>query len=48
VRELLPGGEQLDAEALVARLGLGAGGRPGRPRVVAIMIATMDSRATID
>lgn len=48
MRELLPGGEQLDAEALVARLGLGAGGRPGRPRVVAIMIASVDGRATID
>jgi len=49
VRELLPGtGEELTAEALVARLGLDGGGRPGLPRVVAIMIASVDGRATID
>ena len=49
MRELLPGaGEELTAEALVARLGFGAGGRPGLPRVAAIMIASVDGRATID
>ncbi len=48
MRELLPdAGEELSAEALVARLALGAGGRPGRPRVVAIMIASADGRATV-
>jgi len=49
VRELLSGaGEELTAEALVARLGLDAGGRPGLPWVAAIMIASVDGRATID
>ncbi|CAA9516270.1 MAG: hypothetical protein AVDCRST_MAG53-3090 [uncultured Solirubrobacteraceae bacterium] len=49
MRELLPrAGGELTAEALVARLGLEAGGRPGLPRVVAIMIASVDGRATID
>jgi len=48
VRELLPGtGEELTADALVARLGLDGGGRPALPRVVAIMIASVDGRATI-
>lgn len=41
-------GEGLDAEALVARLGLQDGGRPGLPRLVAIMIASVDGRATVD
>ncbi len=49
MRELLPGaGEELTAEALIARLRLDGGGRPGLPRVVAIMIASVDGRATID
>ena len=49
MRQLLPSaGEELTADALVARLGLDAGGRPGLPRVVAIMIASVDGRATID
>ncbi|MDQ3631740.1 MAG: dihydrofolate reductase family protein [Actinomycetota bacterium] len=49
MRELLPrAGEELTAEALVARLGLDAGGCPGLPRVVAIMIVSVDGRATID
>ena len=49
MRELLAeAGEGLTAEALVARLALESGGREGRPRVVAIMIAALDGRATID
>lgn len=49
MRELLPAaGEGLDATELVARLGLQDGGRPGLPRVVAIMIASVDGRATVD
>lgn len=49
MRELLPSArEELTAGALVARLGLGEGGRPGLPRVVAIMIASVDGRATVD
>lgn len=49
MKELLPeAGEGLSAEALVARLALGTGGREGRPRVVAIMIAALDGRATVD
>jgi len=48
VRELGGAGEQLTPDELVARLGLGAGGRAGLPRVVAIMIASVDGRATLD
>lgn len=48
MRELHAAGEQLTAAALVARLGLDTGARPGLPRVVAIMIASVDGRATID
>lgn len=49
MRELLPSArEELTTEGLIARLGLRAGGRPGLPRVVAIMIASVDGRATID
>lgn len=49
MREFLPSpAEELTTETLVARLGLDAGGQPGLPRVVAIMIASLDGRATID
>ena len=49
MRELHPpAGEGLSPEGLVARLGLQEGGRTGLPRVVAIMIASLDGRATID
>ncbi len=49
MRELLPGtGEELAAEALVGGLGLDGDGRPGLPRIVAIMIASVDGRTAID
>ena len=48
MRELRGDEQELNAEQLVARLHLSAGGRPGLPRVVAIMIASLDGRATID
>ncbi len=35
------------AEEAVDELGLEQGGRPGRPRVVAIMVASIDGRATV-
>ena len=49
MRELLPqDGEGLGAEEFVARLRLDAGGRAGLPRVVAIMIVSVDGRATLE
>ena len=39
---------ELTARQLVGGLHLDAGGRPGLPRVVAIMIASVDGRATVD
>ena len=39
---------ELTAQQLVGGLHLDAGGRPGLPRVVAIMIASVDGRATVD
>ena len=47
MRELREAPGNLTAEAAVAALGLGQGGRPGRPRVVAIMVASIDGRATV-
>lgn len=44
----LGGGDELDATEVVTGLHLAAGGRPGLPRVVAIMIASADGRATVD
>ncbi len=48
MRRLGGQGGELDAAAFVAGLDLASGGREGRPRVVAIMIASVDGRATID
>lgn len=36
------------AEEVVAALGLERGGQPDRPRVVAIMVASVDGRATVE
>lgn len=48
MQELRAADAELDADAVVTRLHLDAGGRPGLPRVVAIMIASVDGRATLD
>lgn len=48
MRRLSGSGEELDAAAVVDGLALHEGGREGRPRVVAIMIASVDGRATIE
>lgn len=48
MRELRAGGDQETAAAFVAGLDLHSGARPGLPRVVAIMVAAIDGRATID
>lgn len=40
-------GPPAEARDVVAALGLGEGGRPGRPRVVAAMIASADGRTTL-
>ena len=48
MRRLAQAGAPLRAEQLVAGLGLDEGGQPGLPRVVAIMIASVDGRATVD
>lgn len=48
MERLARAGDPLSAEQVVARLGLHAGGQPGLPRVVAIMIASVDGRATVD
>lgn len=47
MQRLGAGSSEVDAAAVVAGLHLGAGGRPGLPRVVAIMIASVDGRATV-
>jgi riboflavin biosynthesis pyrimidine reductase len=47
VERLAVSGARATAPELVASLGLSAGGRPGLPRVVAIMIASVDGRATV-
>ncbi|HYF24643.1 MAG TPA: dihydrofolate reductase family protein, partial [Baekduia sp.] len=44
---LAPGAAR-SARDVVAGLRLGAGGRPGRPRVVAAMIASLDGRAAVE
>jgi riboflavin biosynthesis pyrimidine reductase len=48
MRELRGVQAEVTAEELVTRLHLDAGGRAGLPRVVGIMIASVDGRATID
>lgn len=48
MRRLRAERQELTAETLVGGLHLDAGGRPGLPRVVAIMIASVDGRATVD
>ncbi len=47
MRELRDAPGNVSAEEAVAALGLEQGGRPGRPRVVAIMVASIDGRATV-
>lgn len=48
MRPLRDPGADVTAEELVRGLRLAAGGRGGRPRVVAIMIASVDGRATVE
>ncbi|MBA2347610.1 MAG: dihydrofolate reductase family protein [Solirubrobacterales bacterium] len=48
MRALSEGSGSVSAEEAVAALGLSEGGRPGLPRVVAIMVASIDGRATVD
>lgn len=47
MRELRDQPGNVTAEEAVAALDLEQGGRPGRPRVVAIMVASIDGRATV-
>ncbi len=47
MRELRGAPGDVTAEEAVEALGLEQGGRPGRPRVVAIMVASIDGRATV-
>lgn len=47
MQALQAGPDPFTAAAAVAALGLEGGGRPGRPRVVAIMVASVDGRATV-
>lgn len=48
MQELREAPEPTTAADAVAALGLEQGGRAGRPRVVAIMVASVDGRATVD
>jgi len=45
---LVPAAAAVDAETVVRALELGSGGREGRPHTVAVMIATVDGRTTVD
>lgn len=47
MRQLSAHGADMTAEEVVAGLALAQGGHDGRPRVVAIMIASADGRATV-
>jgi riboflavin biosynthesis pyrimidine reductase len=47
MQALHAGSDPVTAADAIAALGVEGGGRPGRPRVVAIMVASVDGRATV-